>query len=100
LAPLGHVQPVGNRRLEVSKPKLRENASQVIDRLSPKPTPLQERYLVLRLLEELDARRIPETQSALNSATAKSYANPKVRDKFPADLELSRFAAPDFEVTP
>jgi hypothetical protein len=76
-----------NRKVEEGKQRLRNSArnGDVIERLSPKPTPLQERYLVIRLLEELDAKRIPEADAKLTSATVKSYNNPKVQDKFRQD---------------
>jgi hypothetical protein len=76
-----------SRKVEEGKQRLRANARQgeVIERLTPKPSPLQERYLVIRLLNEMDARRIPEAEAKLKGATVKSYNNPKVQDKFRQD---------------
>jgi hypothetical protein len=75
------------RKVEEGKQRLRNSANNgdVIERLSPKPSPLQERYLLIRLLEELDSKRIPEADAKLTSATVKSYNNPKVQEKFRQD---------------
>lgn len=71
-------------KIEEGKKLLRASAKQgdVVERLDPKPSPLQERYLVIRLLEQLDSKLIPEAASRKNSAVTRSFDNPKVRDKF------------------
>ena len=73
-----------NRKVEDGKQRLRMSAKNgdVIERQSPKLTPMQERYLVIRLLEELDARRIPEADNKLAAVALKSYNSPEVHDKF------------------
>jgi hypothetical protein len=72
------------RKIEEGKQRLRNNSRQgdVIERLTPKPSPLQERYLVIRLLQELDAKRIPEGDAKMKAAATRSYNNPKVQEKF------------------
>ncbi len=73
-----------NRKIEEGKDKLRSGAKQgdCIERLNPRLTPLQERYLVIRLLEQLDSTLIPEADKKRTAAMAKGYSNPKVQDKF------------------
>jgi hypothetical protein len=73
-----------NRKIEEGKDRLRSSAKQgdVIERLNPRPSPLQERYLIIRLLEALDATLIPEAAKKQSAATAKSFNNPKVQEKY------------------
>jgi hypothetical protein len=73
-----------NRKVEEGKERLRSSAKQgdVIERLNPKPSPLQERYLVIRLFEKLDSTLIPEAEKKLTGASAKSYSNAKIQEKF------------------
>ena len=73
-----------NRKVEEGKDKLRSSAKQgdCVERLEPRLTPLQERYLVIRLLEQLDSTLIPEADKKRTAAVAKSFSNPKVQEKF------------------
>ena len=73
-----------NRKVEEGKEKLRSNAKQgdCLERLNPRPTPLQERYLVIRLLEHMDSALLPESQKKRAAAVARSFSNPKVQEKF------------------
>jgi hypothetical protein len=73
-----------NRKIEEGKDRLRSSAKQgdCVERLNPRLTPLQERYLVIRLLEHMDAVMIPEAQKKRTAAVARSFANPKVQEKF------------------
>jgi hypothetical protein len=75
---------IANRKIEEGKDKLRSSAKQgdCVERLDPRLTPLQERYLVIRLLEHLDSVLIPEAQKKRTAAVAKSFSNPKVQEKF------------------
>jgi hypothetical protein len=73
-----------NRKIEEGKDRLRGSAKQgdCIERLDPRLSPLQERYLVIRLLEQLDATLIPDAEAKQKASLARSYANLKVQTEF------------------
>ncbi len=79
------------KKIEEGKQRLRTSAKNgdVIERLSPRPSPLQERYLVIRLLEKLDSTLIPEAEAKLKAASVKSFSNNKVQEKFKQEVPTS-----------
>ena len=51
--------------------------------------PIAERYLVLRLLERLEQKLLPEAEKQLKDAQAKDVSNPKVRERLESKLYRS-----------
>ena len=72
----------GVRGLETSA----SEGEMVVDQ---KLDPIAERYLVLRLLERLEQKWIPEASAQLDAAKVKDVGNPKVRERLESELYKS-----------
>jgi hypothetical protein len=83
-------------KVEQGKEKLKASSAEgeAIEILDPKPTPMQERYLVIQLLKLLDTKLLSEAKDTLDKARLKSFANPSVQERLEREIpgELSEAA--------
>lgn len=73
---------------EAGKERLRPAAEEgdALERLAPRPTPLQERFLVIRLLKSLDEEMIPAVDAEVAQKKKQSLEDSKVKDHWKTEV--------------